>query len=248
MSLFEIFKEHMHSPDEIVEIAVNNVLPGSPDASRIKTDFSSLIDQIQKEAYSVYLNDQKTNGERTIFDHFSVLISDGAESEEVLSTIASSFEKFDKFFLSIAQSRKQRAGKAFEDIIKILFRMLEYPFDEQQVINGKPDFLMPNRTHYDENAMDCIIFTAKRTLRERWRQIVTEGTRGLGFYLATMDKNITDSQLTEMRRNRIYLVMPEAVKGSKEHYTRATNVLSFEEFFAHHLDPAVSRWTSNGVI
>jgi len=133
-------------------------------------------------------------------------------------------------------------------VLKTLFKKLNYPFDEQQVINGKPDFLMPSRNHYDTNSMDCIIFTVKRTLRERWRQIVTEGTRGLGFYLATIDESISGKQLGEMRDNRIHLVIPANIKGKVERYTSAHNVITFEEFFRYHLDPAVTRWKERGII
>ena len=130
----------------------------------------------------------------------------------------------------------------------INLKQLNYPFDEQQVINGKPDFLMPSRAHYDRNPMDCIIFTAKRSLRERWRQIVTEGTRGLGFYLATIDEDISTAQLVEMMNHRIYIVVPSGVKNRVEVYTDAQNVITFEEFFKHHLDPAINRWKDKRII
>src|SRR3990170_4283733 len=118
----------------------------------------------------------------------------------------------------------------------INLKQLNYPFDEQQVINGKPDFLMPSRRHYDRNLMDCIIFTAKRTLRERWRQIVTEGTRGLGFYLATIDEGISAPQLGEMLNHRIYIVVPENIKRKIASYNAAPNVITYEDFFRQHLD------------
>ncbi|MDO8302248.1 MAG: type II restriction endonuclease [Sedimentisphaerales bacterium] len=89
--------------------------------------------------------------------------------------------------------------------------------------------------------MDCIIFTAKRTIRERWRQIVTEGTRGLGFFLATIDTSISDKQLAEMKAHRIYLVVPRDIRMSGK-YQEAENVLDFETFFLDHLDPAMARW------
>jgi hypothetical protein len=106
-----------------------------------------------------------------------------------------------------------------------LSRRLNYPFEEQQVINGKPDFLMPNKQHWDDNTMDCIIFTVKRSLRERWRQIVTEGTRGLGFYLATIDESISSTQISEILSNRIYLVVPSRIKQETETYSSTPNVI-----------------------
>ena len=94
--------------------------------------------------------------------------------------------------------------------------------------------------------MDCIVFTAKRTLRERWRQIVTEGTRGLGFFLATIDDGVSQNQLDEMKRNRIYLVCPKHIKD--DFYREAINVITFSSFFEDHLDPAMKRWKKSGVI
>jgi hypothetical protein len=94
--------------------------------------------------------------------------------------------------------------------------------------------------------MDCIIFTVKRTLRERWRQIVTEGTRGYLFFLATIDEKISSKQLQEIQSHRIYVVVPERIKN--ETYSAHSNVISFETFFEQHVDPAMRRWQKNKVI
>jgi hypothetical protein len=88
----------------------------------------------------------------------------------------------------------------------------------------------------------------KRTLRERWRQIVTEGTRGLGFFLATIDEKITEAQLQEMKANRIYLVVGGRLKNDNEKYRQALNVITFEDFFRHYLDPAIQRWEEARVV
>jgi hypothetical protein len=105
---------------------------------------------------------------------------------------------------------------------------------------------MPSYEHYLRNPIDCIIFTAKRTLRERWRQIVTEGTRGYGFFLATIDEKVSSTQLAEMHHNKIYLVCPENIKIAK--YNNILNVLSYKQFFMDYLDPSMERWRRNGII
>lgn len=154
------------------------------DKDQIKSNFDTLLDATQIEIYNVYLKYEQEYGKKVFKAFIKHLIKSGeltslSQTGEVLGKY---FKLFDSFFLSIAQSRKARAGKTFEDIHNALFKKLDYPFDEQKVINGKPDFLMPSYKHFVNNPIDSIIFTAKRTLRERWRQIVTEGTRGLGFY------------------------------------------------------------------
>jgi len=215
---------------------------------KIKSNFDALLEETEKEAYRLYLNYEQCYGEK-VFDAFAgELIKAGElkKLEHIGKILGRYFKLFDQFFLSLAQSRKTRAGKGFEKIHNSLFRILNYPFDEQVVINGKPDFLMPSAKHYRENPMDCIIFTAKRTLRERWRQIVTEGTRGLGFFLATIDENVSTAQLKEMLDHRIYLVCPENIK--KKCYRDKINVLSFRQFFKDHLDPRMKLWKRNKII
>jgi len=218
------------------------------DTNQIKQNFDALIGETEKETYAVYLKYEQQYG-GAVFQAFVDHLEETGELKKLSETgavLGKYFALFDKFFLSLAQGRKARAGKSFESIHNSLFKVLNYPFQEQVVINGKPDFLMPSAEHYTKNAMDCIIFTAKRTLRERWRQIVTEGTRGLGFYLATIDEKVSDNQVEEMRAHRIYLVVPEAIR--KKHYAKHVNVLSFQKFFTDHLDPAVRRWERNGVV
>lgn len=215
---------------------------------KIKNNFDALLEETEKEAYRLYLNYEQKYGEK-VFDVFVKELIKSGELKKLENTgkvLGKYFKLFDKFYLSLAQSRKARAGKGFEKIHNSLFKILNYPFDEQIVINGKPDFLMPSAKHYEKNPMDCIIFTAKRTLRERWRQIVTEGTRGLGFYLATIDEDVSSAQLREMLNHRIYLVCPESIK--RRCYRDKVNVLSFRQFFKDHLDPKIKSWKRNKII
>jgi len=195
-----------------------------------------LVQRTEKLCYEVYLGRQNEFGQEVLREFLKT-----AERKPV-------FEILDRFYLSVAQSRKTRAGQTFEATIRGLFRRCGYPFQEQCIVNGKPDFLMPNEAHYRKHATDCIIFTAKRTIRERWRQIATEGTRGKALYLATIDDAVSAKQADEMLQNRIYLVLPQKLKDEVEAYQSAPNVLSFEDFFTDHLDPAMARWRRARVV
>ncbi len=107
---------------------------------------------------------------------------------------------------------------------------------------------MPLIEYYHQNAPDAVVFTAKRSLRERWRQIVTEGARGLGFYLATIDEDISPASIEEMKASRIQLVVPARVKHSVQHYSEAVNVVSFEDFLEDNLDAKMKKWRKHGVV
>jgi len=234
--------------DLIIEAKDNITRKHAYTKSQIKEHFDLLIDETEKEAHRLYLQYEEEYGKRvfSIFINHLINRKEIANISQISTILGKYFKPFDRFFLSLAQSRKSRAGKAFEKIHNALFKSLDYPFDEQVVINGKPDFLMPSAKHFKVNPPDCIIFTAKRTLRERWRQIVTEGTRGLGFYLATIDENISSNALKEMLDHRIIIVCPQRIRN--DHYSRAINVISFKQFFNDVLDPAMTRWKRNKII
>lgn len=129
-----------------------------------------------------------------------------------------------------------------------MFTKLRYPFESQPEIDGNPDFVFPSISLYQKNAQDAIVFTAKRTLRERWRQIVTEGAKGLGFFLATIDDKVSAAQIKEMKGARIQLVVPSRLKTSIQQYAAAANVITFEDFLEDHLNPKMTKWKKQGDI
>jgi hypothetical protein len=67
----------------------------------------------------------------------------------------------------------------------------------------------------------------------------------MGFYLATIDTNISENALRDMARNKINVVVPKSIKD--EFYADAKNVFSFSQFFRDKLDPALEVWRRNGV-
>ena len=208
-------------------------LLNSLDAEAIKTSFSSLVGKLHDQIYENYLTAQRNIGDRVISLHYSAGIP--------------SFDQLDGFFLSVAQSRKSRAGKAFELILEeLLGRRLGYPMDGQvRVAGARPDFVMPSSEYFDQNPLDCMLLPAKRTLRERWRQVVTEANVTYSYFLATLDNRVTKSQLEQTARHKIYLVTTKNIIGQVEHSDKTGNVISFEEFITLHLDPAMKRWGLN---
>lgn len=77
---------------------------------------------------------------------------------------------------------------------------------------------------------------------------MTEGTRGLGFFLATIDEGIAVRDLDAMLQSRIYIVVPSRIKALRSDYEAAVNVITFEHFFQFYLDPAMQRWRAAGVV
>ncbi len=217
--------------------------------AQLKQHFDSVLMQAEQTAYRMYLEAEADFGGRLFREFVDKLRQDKEiqSVDDVGPVLGQHFETFDRFFLSLAQSRKSKAGRSFEFFHNELFKRLGYPFDEQEVlIDSKPDFLMPSADYYRRNPLGSVVFTAKRTLRERWRQITTEGNRGIGLYLATIDTKISRQQLEHMQGHRIFVVCPEAIRA--DHYPSADNVISFARFFEDHLDPKLAIWRREGVV
>ncbi|MDE2341437.1 MAG: hypothetical protein KGL21_10300 [Alphaproteobacteria bacterium] len=57
---------------------------------------------------------------------------------------------------------------------------------------------------------------------------------------------MSGAELTRMKERSVIVVVPKELKAEK--YVGVLNVIGFEDFFAHHLDPAMNRWRANGAI
>lgn len=245
--LFKIASANMPPARELTRQAIQEALGAPPyNIAYIKDNFSALVSDVQYRAYGLYLESERKACGEVISSYVDSKVDEsiGIDAHTALSN---SFFVLDRFCLSLTQSRRTRAGSAFETVVTTLFEALSYPHSVQPELSGsKPDFVLPSLAHYTSFATDCLIFTCKRTLRERWRQVVTEGLTGQAFYLATIDEGLSSTELERMKNRNVLVVVPAKLKA--ERYPGAVNVIDFEAFFDHHLDPAVRRWTANGVI
>jgi hypothetical protein len=244
-----VFASHIPSGRAIATEAIADALNDQiSDTAWIKENFSHLVESVQVRAYEKYLQYERQAWKRAFAEVIGPELRHRVEPEQIAEVISNHFYAFDRFFLSRTQSRRSRAGIAFETLLYELLRQLGYPFTFQPRIDGKPDFVFPSIEYYRENPPDAIVFTVKRSLRERWRQIVTEGSRGLGFYLATIDDRVSETAIAEMKSSRIHLIVPDRLKSDITRYSDGLNVISFEDFFMDHLDPKMTKWKRNRVI
>jgi hypothetical protein len=240
------FKERIPSGKVIALLAIRNALPANRRSPKwVKAHFSELIEGVQVDAYKLYLDAEKPAWKSAFVKVFGPLLRDCSDPEKTALVIYRHFYALDKFFLGLTNGRRARAGSAFEILLRELFTLLKYPFTPHPKIDGNPDFVLPSVDHYKQNPLDSIVFTAKRSLRERWRQITSEGEKGTAFFLATIDEYVSEKDLRTMQTKRIFLVVPARLKKSIDHYRLAPAVITFEEFFRSHLDPAMARWKRN---
>lgn len=197
--------------------------------SKVKADFNSCLRKLLDVEFEIYKEKEK---------ECSVKIIREAESKGLLkktSSLASSFKynynAIRDFFKSISQSRMTRAGGSFENHVKYLFELLKYPFHIQTVLNGKVDYVIPSEVAFRKNRTACVVISIKRTLRERWKQVVGElaSTNAGKIYMMTADSDISSSKVDEMKKHNVNLVIWDELKRAKfqNHYnSRAFHSLS----------------------
>jgi hypothetical protein len=145
-------------------------------------------------------------------------------------------------FLSISQSRKARGGKDFE----LEFgRLLDYAGVPYQRVSRqtRTDFMVPSDDTFNSNRNIALVLSAKRTLRERWREVAEElfNLRSPNVYLITADDNVSAGHVEQIcRRYRIYLVVWDKLKESD--FGNDPFVLGYSELLNEVIPIFESRW------
>ncbi len=126
---------------------------------------------------------------------------------------------FLQFSLSVQNRRKSRAGLALENHLEALFKALDLRFDrgKETENRNKPDFLFPGQAQYRDPSFPAARLTmlgAKSTLKDRWRQVLSEATRIETKHLLTLEPGVSTNQTDEMQAKRLQLVVPAGVQTS----------------------------------
>lgn len=130
------------------------------------------------------------------------------------------------FSLSVQNRRKARAGLALESHIEALLVAFGIAYDRGAVTeNGnKPDFLFPGAAAYCDPAFPASALTmlgAKSTLKERWRQVLSEAERIGTKHLLTLEPGISEKQTAEMQAKQLQLVVPAGLHPTYKPQQRA---------------------------
>ncbi|MEQ9570232.1 MAG: type II restriction endonuclease, partial [Longimicrobiales bacterium] len=144
------------------------------------------------------------------------------ERSEVEGRIERGFSGVDDFLgysLSVQNRRKARAGLAFEHHIAAILEAGGVHFERgiRTENDAKPDFVLPSGAAYHDPGfpVDRLgILGAKRTCKDRWRQVLTEAERVLEKHLLTVEPSISRNQTDEMDAHSLTLVVPRSVASS----------------------------------
>ncbi|SDL76586.1 EcoRII C terminal [Arthrobacter sp. ok362] len=127
-------------------------------------------------------------------------------------------DAFLKLSLSVQNRRKSRAGGSLELHIEEILKGNGIQYTRQSITEGrkKPDFIFPSQAAYRDESFPASRLTmlgSKRTLKDRWRQVLNEAHRIENKHLLTLQPGISEGQTAEMINENLQLVIPEVLHG-----------------------------------
>lgn len=126
---------------------------------------------------------------------------------------------FMSFSLSVQNRRKSRAGQSLENHLEALFlaRNIQFQRGVETENRNKPDFLFPGQAAYRDPAFpteNLTMLGSKSTVKDRWRQVLSEAQRIENKHLLTLEPGISENQTDEMRTKHLQLVIPAKLHSS----------------------------------
>lgn len=121
---------------------------------------------------------------------------------------------FIAFSLSVQNRRKARAGAALENHIAAVLdaNRIRFAHGVETENRNRPDFLFPGQAEYRDPAFPVARLTmlgSKSTVKDRWRQVLSEAVRIEQKHLLTLEPGVSENQTDEMRAKLLQLVVPK---------------------------------------
>jgi hypothetical protein len=126
---------------------------------------------------------------------------------------------FLSFSLTVQNRRKSRAGQALENHLEAVFaaNRVQYSRGAETENRNRPDFLFPGQNAYHDPEFSTARLTmlgAKSTLKDRWRQVLSEAERIKEKHLLTLEPGISENQTNEMQAKQLRLVVPSSIQAT----------------------------------
>ena len=141
-------------------------------------------------------------------------------------------DAFLKTASSIMNRRKSRAGRSLENHVSWVLNQCSIPHAVRPQIAGRPDIVIPDAKSYEnhrEPGRPLWILGVKSTCKDRWRQVLQEAPGVKTRHLLTVQPSISSSQIADMRKHEVTLVVPREIRKSYARSDQA-QVLTLEDF------------------
>lgn len=209
--------------DVILEKAVRSLRLNEASPEHITGNFGSLLEELEQAAFRIY-----TEYERKAFERFVELwVSSKKEwiskvikeksDEGIKEIILNIIDPIREMEFRAGQMRKARGGRTFEHAVKILLNLAgvpcEEPHEETKKILKRIDLVSPDAETARKTPDKSIFIAVKRTLRERWKQVVPEQMKGARLYLVTINGELSEEKAKEIRDAGMIIYVKDELKN-----------------------------------
>lgn len=190
----------MPTSQQIIQETLRRLRHDLSDPAFVRRHFNSLLRQVFDKTLDV-------------LEEYEEKVDLGVLQEAGFKLNKAQYKLLRDYFLSVSQSRKQRGGKDFELQVQALLEKAGIPF-ESQPRRERVDLILPNRSLWERDRARAVLLSLKRTLRERWRQVVDElyNLKCPNTYLLTAETSLPQNSVQEIFSRNIYLVVWDEVK------------------------------------
>ena len=215
--------------DDIFSEAVKNIEKKSHkllEPGHIQLNFSKCLTILEQTAFSIYLRYQMSAFESLI----TVWV---LENEDIINKIAGKYPIPKKFAEEVCklfypfiqrmefragQKRKSRGGGTFQIAVEYLLRKIGIPCEKPKGKYGKTlkriDLVIPDQKTAIERPDQAFFLSAKRTLRERWKQTIPERKPSWRVFLITIDENLSVEKANEINSLGMILYIIDDLKNN----------------------------------
>lgn len=202
--------------DTIVNAAIERLRESSIlTPEKVKSNFSDALSTLEKTAeivYREYEHKALENLKQKCLERIGIDVTPKQALDSAILLVK-------EFELRAGQSRKSRAGHTFEKAVPLLLQKMliqcEKPTGKDaRKIFRQVDLIAPSVQVAKEKPEQAIYISVKRTLRERWKQVVDEKILGYVYLITntTETKDLTESKCETIGKQKIILYVQDKVK------------------------------------
>lgn len=160
----------------------------------------------------------------------------------VIALLSAWYPYLREAFLSVSQSRKTRGGGDFELQFAGALKLAGIPFQEIKR-TFRVDFMIPSDEIFRRNRTVAVVASAKRTLRERWREVVEElqALRSPNIFLVTANGEVGSGHVRQICHSYgIHLVVWDHLK--QRQYADEPLVLGYTQWASERIPALEQFW------
>lgn len=210
--------------DAILKQAVKSLELDKLSAEEISRNFGQLLNEVDSTAFKIYKEHEKKAFEKLIEiwinnrkDWVSEILKEKGEAgvKEILSHLVEPIREME---FRTSQMRKARGGKTFEYAVRILLDLAgvpcEEPHEETKSILKRIDLVSPDAETARKTPDKAIFIATKRTLRERWKQVVPEHMKGTRLYLVTINGELPEDKANQIKETGMVVYVRDELKAA----------------------------------